>query len=140
MNVNYSIATIDEPAPSNTGYTVNVELKTPANEFIKLTTRHENGSNNVQGTYNDSARGLVVYVDAHCSSDQCLKYTLLVTTVKNNQKVYQEFAVSYKNDCTYSVKRNSASYGQFYSGIDAAESDNSNITPLNDIQNCPKPN
>ena len=137
MNVNYSIATIAVPNSTNSGYTVNVELKNPANEFLPITTCHENGTNLIDGVYNDSARGLVVHVEARCSSDQCTKYTLLVTVFKNNTAVYQNFAISFKEDCRFSIVKSTTSFGQMYRDIGVAESSNSGIAPLNDIDNCP---
>lgn len=136
MNVNYSIATIAVPVPTSAGYTVNVELKDPSNQYLPFTTRHENGTNLIDGVYNDSRRGLVVHIEARCSSDNCTKYTLLVTTFKNNAAVFQTFAISYSEDCAFNVVKSTTSFGQMYRDISVAESANSGIAPRNDIDTC----
>lgn len=139
MNVKYSIASIAVPVASTSasGYTVNVELQDPSNAYLPFTTRHENGTNLIDGYYNDSSRGLVVHIEARCSSDACSKYTLLVTTFKNNQAVYQTFGISYDKDCAFNVRNSTASFGQMYTNLSVAESANSNIVPTNDIETCP---
>lgn len=137
MNVNYSISSISVPVQTATGYTVNVELKNPSGEFLPFTTRHEGGNNLIDGVYNDTSRGLVVHIEARCSSDSCTKYTLLVTTFKNNTAVYQTFGLSYEADCSYYVKNSTASFGQMYTNLGVAESQNSGIAQTND---CPATN
>ena len=138
MNVNYSIATIEVPSTTTAGYTVKIELKNPAGEYLPITTRHENGNNLADGVYNDSGRGLVVHIESRCSNNQCNQYTLLVTVFKNNTAVYQSYANSYADDCRFSVVMSTASFGEMYRDIGVAESRNSNIKPVGDIDNCPK--
>jgi hypothetical protein len=137
MNVKYSLATIAVPEQTNAGYTVNVELQDPSNAFLPFTTRHENGTNLIDGVYNDTSRGLVVHIEARCSSNACDKYTILVTTFKNNVAVYQTFGLSYKDDCRFFVNNSTASFGNMYTNLSVAESATSSIVPKNDIDNCP---
>ncbi len=136
LNANYTVATISLPNKTDKGYTVDVELKNPSGGVLPLTTRHENGQNAIDGTYNDTTRGLQVYIQASCSSDQCSKYLLLATVYKNNQPIYQTLAISYKDDCKFSVVMNSTSFGSFYQNLSAAESASQNVRPVNDGDKC----
>lgn len=122
QNANYTILTLSIPTQTASGHTVNVELQTPDGKILPLTTHHENGYLDSQGNYTDSARGLMVNVQARCSSDNCYKYTLMVTAVRNNQMVFQSVALSYKDDCKFYSVSSSANVGSFYTSIGDADS------------------
>lgn len=133
VQANYKISSISVPEATGSGFLVYVELTTPSGAALSLTTRHENGVMDSDGVYTDSQRGLQVYVLSRCSQSDCSKYTILVTTYKSNQALYQDAAVSYKNDCKFN--RVSASYnvGSFIYNLNDAEY-KFNVSPTND---CP---
>jgi hypothetical protein len=133
----YKISTIELPeSDNNGGFTVNVELETPSHKFLPITTKHNSASLLSQGNYNDSSTGMQVNIQANCSGANCSKYTLLVTVSKNGQNLYQNFAISFDNDCKFYWIASSGTIGTYYSGISAAESANSNYGPLNDLNSC----
>lgn len=135
VSANYKIKSISLPNYSSSGYTVDVELQTPANQILPVTTRHENGLLDSQGVYNDTERNLQIYVQARCSSDECTKYIVVITAVRSNQAVYQTSAISYKTDCKFTTTAASTSVGQFYTNLNQAES-GMNVAPHNDISSC----
>ena len=136
VNANYKIASIALPVSTDTGYSVDVQLQTPGGDYLPFTTRHENGNNLAQGTYSDDQRGLQVSIQASCTSQSCDKYLLLVTVYKNNQSVFQTFAISYSSDCQFYTAASSLSVGNFYSSAAAAESALPQVTPQNNIATC----
>lgn len=134
LNADYSIYSISTPQQTSSGNIVELELRNPGGQFLPVITRHENGKLDSEGRYVDSQRGLEVWVQARCSSDNCTKYILLVTVVKNNQSVYQSLALSYKDDCKFTKVTSSGTIGTFYASLDAAASSAqiSGIAPKND--------
>lgn len=133
VQANYKIASISVPESTGSGFLVYVELTSPNGSPLSLTTRHENGVLDSDGVYTDSQRGLQVYVLSRCSQDDCSKYTILVTTYKSNQALYQDAAVSYKHDCKFNRVSASYSIGSFIYNLNDAEY-KFNVTPMND---CP---
>lgn len=137
VGMDYKISTVSVPNPTDSGNTVDVQLLSPSGEYLPLTTRHENGNLDAYGVYNDSAKGVQVQVQARCSADDCFKYTFISTVIKNNQKVYQAVAISYKNDCKFNIASSSFSAGQFVQSL--AEAENKyQVFPVNDIETCPQ--
>lgn len=137
LNANYTIATISWPQSEDSGYAVDVELQMPGTgEYLPITTRHNVNSQFSQGTYNDSRNNTQVLIQASCSTDSCSKYILLVTVYKNNQAVFQTFAISYANDCKFNVVASSSNVGSYYSSLSVAENAHMNIGPQNDINQC----
>lgn len=100
QNAVYKIASISTPNMTDAGLTVDFEMLTPSNQYLPVTTHHEN-SLEAQGQYNDTQRGLQVIVSSRCSADDCSKYLLLITVTRNNTAVFQSAAVSYKDDCKF---------------------------------------
>lgn len=135
VNADYKISSIAIPTPTQTsiGFTVGVELQSPSGEIIPLTTRHENGTLDSEGVYTDSQRGLQIYVQARCSQDNCFKYTLVVTSLRNNQAIYQSAAISYSDDCKFNAVSASYSAGSFIQNLNDADN-KYNPAPRND---CP---
>lgn len=134
LNADYSIYSISVPQQTSAGHIVELELRNPGGQFLPVITRHENGKLDSEGRYVDSQRGLEVWVQARCSSDNCAKYILLVTVVKNNQSVYQSLALSYKDDCKFNKVTSSGTIGTFYPSLNAAASSSqiAGIMPKND--------
>lgn len=121
LNANYTVLTVSVPSQTAAGHTVNVELQTPDGKVLPVTTQHENGYLDSQGNYTDSSRGLLVNVQARCSSDNCYKYIVMVTALRNNQMVFQSVALSYKDDCKFYSVSSSANAGSFYRSITEAD-------------------
>lgn len=138
LNANYSIYSISLPQQTSAGHVVELELRSPNGQYLPVTTRHENGRLDSEGRYVDSQRSLEVWVQARCSADNCSKYILLVTVVKNNQSVYQSLAISYASDCKFNLVTSSGTIGTFYSSLNAAagSSQVSSVFPKNDISTC----
>jgi hypothetical protein len=136
QNAIYKISSISIPTDTDAGVTVSSELLNPSNQYLPITTSHENGAMNSQGVFNDSARGLQVHVDARCSADGCYKYQLLVTVVRNNQAVFQSAAISFKNDCSFKSISVGSNAGQMFRSMDEFESKYSNVAPAEDIDSC----
>lgn len=136
QNANYKIYSVSLPNQTGTGYSVDVQLTDPSNQYLPLTTNHDGGNLDSQGIYTDSARGVQVYVQARCSSDECYKYTLLVTVVRNNQSLFQSAAISFKNDCQFNAISVGANSGQMFRSLDELESRYSNLQPRNDADSC----
>lgn len=134
-NADYKISTITIPNSTSTGFSVDVELLTPSGESLPLTTRHENGNTDSEGVYTDSQRGLQVHVQARCSRDNCFKYTIIVTTIRNNQAIYQASAISFKDDCKYHSVSASFNAGEFIKTLNEADY-KYNPSPANDIDSC----
>ena len=137
FNANYNIASVSVPRIEGAGVAVDLELTNPSGEFLPVTTYHEANNADSYGIYNDTQRGVQVRLDARCSNtSDCSKYILLVTVIKNNQMIYQTFAVSYKDDCKFSVASASANSGNFFRDLNSADSAFT-INPANDIDTCP---
>ncbi len=131
----YKISTIAIPTQTAAGFSVDVELSTPSGERLPLTTRHENGNIDSEGVYNDTARSLQVHVMARCSQDNCTKYTVIVTTIRNNQAIYQATAISYKDDCKFHSVSASFNVGEFLKSLNEVDNKYS-VSPKNDIESC----
>ena len=136
QNANYTIATISWPRAENSGYSVDVELQTPNGQFLPVTTHHDQSTAFSQGTYSDSQNNIQVLIQASCSTDSCSKYVLLVTVYRSSQALFQTFAISYANDCNFSIRSASNSAGSFYNSLNAAENANMSVGPQNDISQC----
>lgn len=139
LNANYQVKSVSTPqANSSGGYQVDLEISDPSGAVLPVSTTHDSTHPDSQGIYNDTQRGLQVYVQARCSTgDQCFKYILLVTVVKNNQSVYQSMAVSYANDCRFNLITSSGTIGTFFGSLsEAAGSPAASISPRNDINTC----
>lgn len=136
LNAIYKINSISLPSATDYGVVINSDLLTPSNQYLPISTSHENGVLDSQGIFNDSSRGLQVYVNARCSDAECTKYLLLVTAVRNNQAVYQSGAVSYKEDCQFWSISNTSSTGQMYNSMDAFSSATSGVPPMGDSTSC----
>ncbi len=136
QNAVYKINTVSLPNLTGAGFTVNSELIDPSNQYLPVTTSHENGALDSQGVFTDSTRGLQVYVNARCSSDECFKYLLLVTVVRNNQAIFQTGAISYKNDCRFKSVSMGTNVGQMFQNMNDFESRYSNVMPDNDSESC----
>lgn len=136
LNANYTIATLSLPEATQSGHVVNVELQMPNGSILPLTTRHESGNNYSEGIYNDTQLGNQVHIQANCSAGDCSKYLLLVTVYKNNQSVFQTFAISYSNDCKFNIASTGYATGTFFRDLTSAETRYMNMGPVNDIATC----
>lgn len=143
LNANYRIATVSVPNQTDAGVTIDVQLTTPDGLNLPVTTHHENGQLDSQGIYSDTARNLQIYVQARCSADNCAKYLLMISAVRNQQVVYQSVALSYKDDCKFYALSSSTNAGSFYYSLDEAETriarEYPNAVPRNDAVSgaCP---
>lgn len=136
QNAIYKISSISLPESTGVGVIVNSDLLTPNNQYLPISTSHENGQLDSQGIFNDTSRGLQVYVNARCSDSECVKYLLLVTVVRNNQAVYQSGAISYKDDCNFYYVSNTASTGQMHQSMDSFSSAYAHVNPSGDSTSC----
>ncbi len=132
----YKISSISLPNATDAGVTIDSELLNPSNQYLPLTTRHENGILDSQGIFNDSARGLQVHVNSRCTDTGCTKYLLLVTVVRNNQAVFQSGAISFKEDCNFYSISVSTSSGQMFQSLNDFDSKYSNVSPIGDSTSC----
>ncbi|MBC7420768.1 MAG: hypothetical protein H7328_08570 [Bdellovibrio sp.] len=131
QGTNYTINSISLPSAVAGGQEVSIELKTPDNQYLPVTTKHLNGVLDTQGTYNDTARAQQVNIQARCTAGDCSKYTLLVTVVKNGTKLFQAGAISYKSDCKFFSISIGYNVAQIQSSLTAFEA-TYNPTPSND--------
>lgn len=139
LNAVYKVMTVSLPQITDNLITVDSAIQNPSNSYIPVTTKHSNGQLDAQGEYQDSARGLTVYFNSRCSDTVCSKYLLLVTAVRNNQKVFQSGVISFKDDCKfYSVSNSTNTSGQMFNSIADFETQYGNILPMNDGGNCPQ--
>jgi hypothetical protein len=136
QNAIYKISSISFPEASDFGVVVNSELLTPNNQYLPISTSHENGQLDSQGIFNDTSRGLQVYVNARCSDSECTKYLLLVTVVRNNQAVYQSGAISFKDDCNFYYVSNTSTTGSMHQSMDSFSSAFAGVRPSGDTTSC----
>jgi hypothetical protein len=136
QNAIYKISSISLPESTGAGVVVNSDLLTPNNQYLPISTAHEKGQLDSQGIFNDTSRGLQVYVNARCSDSECTKYLLLVTVVRNNQAVYQSGAISYKDDCNFYYVSNTSTTGQMHQSMDSFSSTFANVQPSGDSTSC----
>lgn len=136
QNAIYKIASVSLPSPTESGVVVNSDLLNPSNQYLPISTSHENGLLDSQGVFNDSSRGLMVYVNARCSDYDCNKYMLLVTVTRNNQAIFQSGAISYKEDCNFYTVSNTAQTGQMFQSMDAFASRYATLGPMGDSTSC----
>lgn len=118
----YKIVAVDVPKSTSSGFSVDTDIQTPDNQFLPLTTTHDSSGSLSQGTFQDTARGAVVRVQAKCSGDGCMKYLLLVTVTKNNVALFQSAAISYKNDKKFYSISIQQGVDSFFENIDALDS------------------
>ncbi len=119
QGVNYQIRSISLPNDVAGGQIINVELVTPGNQYLPLTTQHIDGALETQGNYTDSARGLTLNVQARCSTDACGRYDLLLTVTKGGVRVFQTGAVSYKQDCKFFAVSIGSNVSQLFANLAA---------------------
>ncbi len=134
----YKIVAVSRPNSTSTGFSVDTDIQTPDNQFLPLTTTHDSSGSLSQGTFQDTARGAVVRVQAKCAGDGCMKYLLLVTVTKNNVALFQSAAVSYKDDLKFYSISIQQGVDAFFESIDALDSYSQahNFTARNDaVQN-----
>lgn len=136
QNAIYKISTISLPELIGGGITVNSDLLNPSNQYLPISTTHQNGQMDSQGVFNDTARGLQVHVHARCSDSECTKYLLMVTVVRNNQPVYQSGAISYKDDCSFYYVSNTTGTGQMHQSLDSFSSAYAHVPPTGDSTSC----
>ncbi len=133
-NYNYNIVTVSRPNATGTGFTVDAEIQTPDNQYMPVTTTHDATSAISQGSFQDTVRGAVVTVQAQCLGDGCLKYLLLVSITKDNIKVYQSAAISYKDDLKFYFAAIAQGQGSFFESLNDLSSygDSHNFVARND--------
>lgn len=133
-NYNYNIVTVSRPNATGTGFTVDAEIQTPDNQYMPVTTTHDATSTISQGSFQDTVRGAVVTVQAQCLGDGCLKYLLLVVVTKDNAKVYQSAAISYKDDLKFYFAAIAQGQGSFFESLNDLSSygDSHNFVARND--------
>lgn len=136
QNAIYKISSISYPESTGSGVVVNSDLLTPSNQYLPISTSHENGQLDSSGIFNDTSRGLQVYVNARCSDSECTKYLLLVTVVRNNQAVYQSGAISYKEDCNFYYVSNTSTTGQMHQSMDSFSAAFAMVQPSGDSTSC----
>lgn len=135
-SADYKISTIAIPTQTSDGFVVDVELLNPSGQVLPLSTHHENGNSDSEGVYTDSQRGLQVHILARCSAqDNCSKYTIIVTTLRNNQEIYQAAAISFKDDCKFNAVSSSFNVGQFLQSLNELNN-KYNIAPTGDGDSC----
>ena len=143
-NFNYNIVTVSRPNASGTGFTVDSEIQTPDNQFMPVTTTHDSSGAMSEGRFEDTARGAQVVVQAQCLGDGCLKYLLLVSVTKNNVRVYQSAAISYKDDLKFYFAAIAEGQGNFFLNLDDLSSygDSHNFVARTDCteKDCPAAN
>ena len=130
----YKIATISQPEQTDSGVIVESDILTPANQYLPITTRHENGNLYSQGVYQDASKGAQVKIESRCTADDCSKYTMLVSVYRNNAVVFQNAAVSYKDDCKFYTVSTTNSF-QNLDAFDSYVQRSSFSTPRNDCVN-----
>lgn len=136
QNAIYKISSISLPVATDYGVEITSDLLNPSNQYLPISTTHETGQLDSQGIFNDTARGLQVYVNARCSDSECTKYLLLVTVVRNNQAVYQSGAISYKDDCNFYYVSNTAQTGQMHQSMNSFSSAYADRGPSGDTTSC----
>jgi len=126
QNVLYKIASVSTPTIPEDGSPIQVsfELLTPSNQYLPVTTSHSSSNLDAQGVYQDTGRGVQIYVSARCTPDNCSKYYLLITVVRNGQALFQSGALSYRDDCSsfysISVTNSFSSLDAFQTYVNAA--------------------
>ena len=118
QSLDYKIVTVSTPNSVDGGFTIDSDLQNPERQFIPITTRHENGTVYSKGSFNDSARGVTVQIEAECFGSDCYKYLLLISVKKNNQTVYQTAALSFKCDDTFYAISVAQGVASFFNSID----------------------
>lgn len=136
QNAIYKIASVSLPSPTDYGVTISADLLTPNNQYLPITTSHESGRLDSEGVFNDSARGLLVYVNSRCSDYTCNKYMLLVTVTRNNQAIFQSGAISFQEDCNFYSIANTATTGQMFRSMDEFDSRYAGLSPIGDSTSC----
>lgn len=121
-NFIYNIVTVSRPNATNGTFTVESEIQTPDNQYMPVTTTHDPSKNLSQGSFQDSARGAVVIVQAQCRGTQCEKYLLMVTVTKNGVSIYQSAAISYKDDAKFYFAAVAQGQGTFFQNLDELSS------------------
>ena len=143
-NFSYNIVSVNRPTTSATGFTIDAEIQTPDNQFMPITTTHDQSGTMSQGSFQDSARGAVVVVQAQCLGDGCLKYLLLVSVTKNNIMVYQSAAISFKDDLKFYFAAIAEGQGNFFKDLTDLSSygDSHNFVARTDCteKDCPAAN
>ena len=134
QSLNYKIATLSVPKVVGTGFSIDSDLQNPDQQYLPITTSHEASNLYSEGSFNDSARGAKVYVQAQCFGQDCYKYLMMVTVVKNNQTVFQTAALSFKDDCKFysiSVAQGVATFFKSIQDLDDY-ANTRNYSPKND--------
>ena len=134
QNLIYKITTLSIPKATESGFTVDSDLQNPDRQYLPITTSHNTTNLYSEGSFTDSVRKAEVYVQAECYGQDCYKYLMLVTVVKNNQTVYQTAALSFKDDCKFysiSVAQGVATFFKTIQDLDDY-ANTRNYSPKND--------
>lgn len=130
----YEIRSVTLPkAATSGGWDIDVVLSTPNNDSISLTTHHDSANLSTEGTFPDKARDLIVKAQSRCSSDNCEKYILLVTVLKNNAADFQTGAISFKSDCNFFSISIGRTVANLFTSLDQFNS-KYNPTPANNAK------
>lgn len=136
QNAIYKISTVSLPSATSYGVVVNSDLLNPSSQYLPISTTHSSGAMYTEGIFNDTSRNLQVHVNATCSDMDCTRYMLLVTTVRNNQAIFQSGAISYKDDCNFYSYSASNQAGQMFQSMDAFVSRYASLQPIGDSTSC----
>lgn len=135
QGTNYQIRSISLPSDVSGGQSVSVELVTPNNQYLPLTTQHVGGALEIEGNYPGATPGMQVNVQARCSADGCARYDFLLTVSKGGVRVFQTGAISYKQDCKFYTVSIGSNVAQLFPNL-ASFVSRYNPVPADDGSTC----
>lgn len=132
QNIHYQLTSIELPGePVNGTISVRSEILTPSGYYIPITTTHTAAQMDAYGVVNDNDNGVKLDIRTRCIGQNCEKYIMLITVVKNNHSVHQMIAISNYNQSFFNLEQINASVPGgsqlFYGNIDQVLQRNSTL-------------
>lgn len=134
----YTITSLERPelaSESDPQTRIKLEISTPDQRYVPIETMHVDGNDSF-GFFDDTQKnGTKLDIRARCEGNQCDRYLLLVTVVKNGYAIHQLAAISYSVDCKFNLENINFTVapGKMYANLNELSQRNT-IKAIND---CP---
>jgi len=136
QQLRYNITSLERPelaSDSDPQTRIKLEISTPDQRYLPIETLHIDG-NDSSGFFDDTTKNAVkLDIRARCEGEQCTRYLLLVTVVKNGYAIHQLAAISFIDDCKFNLENINFSVpgARMYSSLDELSQRNT-ISARND--------
>lgn len=130
QDIRYLLNSVSTPQQNEDGtWTVDSEV-TRQSQYLPFSTTH-GADPNAYGVYNDAGPGTKLDIRARCIGEECEKYVLLLTIVKNGYAYHQIAAISFKQDDFFYIEERNYQRIQLYNDVDEVLAQHADLQPGN---------